>query len=264
MSRILKLGLLIAVTLYPLISFAQKPTSDVEMGTKVPKPTSDVEMSSSAQPIIEAESQVQTGLPAFLVKIQQAQAMLRKNNWEGAQANIQQAKDALDITMVKLEKITTYEEVDLGLKHIELNLREALFALQHHRKADANREIGDAYKTTKALSVSPLLKLTTAKVSIGAANREILNKNYSNAGSLLQRAIDDLNALQGNSTVDQQEINSLKNDIVIAHQQVILGKKISDKNYLNQLYDRASAASSNALYQYYDMWTRTTLPWDQY
>lgn len=243
---------LVLLTLCPALVLAQNSKS-----------SSDVEMGSSTKSLLEVENKIQTGVPGFLDNIQDAQKLLKAGKWEESQAAIQQAQTELNQVADVIKSYSNFQEVDLGLKNIEMNLREANYALQRRRKVDANREIGEAYKTTKALADSPVLKLSAAKVSLGAANQEIINRNYANAGLLLQNAIDSLSALQDNPYINKQEINALKNDIVIAHQQVILGK-MQNKNYMSQIYDRASAATSNSFYQYYDIWTRTNLPWDQY
>jgi len=226
------------------------------------QPRTDVEIVASTKTLIEAESKIQTGVPGFLDDLQEAQKLLRDNKWDESLASVEQAQAEV-LQVLSSLKGYNYQELELGLKNIEQNLREASFALKARRKVEANREIGEAYKLTKALSESPVMKLSAAKVSLGAANQEILNRNYSAAGLLLQRSIDDLTELEKNPNVNQGEIRALKNDIVIAHQQVTLGK-MRDGSYMSKLYDRASAATTNSLYQYYDMWTRTPLPWDQY
>ncbi|HEX5035400.1 MAG TPA: hypothetical protein VFW62_13050, partial [bacterium] len=105
------------------------------------------------------------------------------------------------------------------------------------------------------------LKLTATKVALYNANRDIQNKNYTAAGDSLGRAIDNITAVENDPGVDQKELSSLKSSIVIAHQQIVLGKQ-ADGTYMSKLYQRATAATSNALYQYYDMWTRTAVPWE--
>lgn len=252
-SRWYYLCILTCLSLVPMTSRAQNTSlSAVELGT----PTS------STKSLIEAESKIQTGVPGFLDNLLEAQSLLKKNQWEDSLASIEQAKQEVEGVFGAL-KGYDYQELELSLRNIDQNLREASYALKARRKVEANREIGEAYKLTKALADSPVMKLSAAKVSLGAANQEILNRNYANAGILLQRSIDDLTAVENSPNVDQSAIRSLKSDIVVAHQQLTLGK-MQKPSYMSQLYDRASAATSNSFYQYYDMWTRTNLPWDQY
>ena len=216
----------------------------------------------AASTAIETEAQVQRGLPEFMQGIQAAVDALKKNDWEASQASLASVRKTYANVMDALNKISGDEERELGFRRIGQALDEADYALDARRKKEALDHLAQAYRLTKTLSQSPVLKLTATKVSLYYANQQIQSKNYTAAGDYLGRAVDNITAIENSPGMNQSELRSLKNSIVIAHQQIVLGKQ-ADGGYMNNLYQRATAATSNALYQYYDMWTRTPVPWEQ-
>ncbi len=210
---------------------------------------------------IETEAQVQRGLPEFMQGIQDAVTALKKNDFKGSKAALDPVRQTYADVMSALKKIPGDEERELGFQRIGQALDEANYSIDARRKKEALDELSQAYRLTKTLSQSPVLKLTATKVALYNANQQIQSKNYAAAGDSLGRAIDNITAIENDPGLDQKELRSLKNSIVIAHQQIVLGKK-ADGTYMSHLYQRATAATSNALYQYYDMWTRTAVPWE--
>ncbi|HKY62140.1 MAG TPA: hypothetical protein VJR29_01865 [bacterium] len=242
------------------LSFAILLFIPVSLAWAQPKDKSAVEVGTTPTPG-ESEAQVQRGLPEFMQGIQNAVTALKKNDFEGAQASLAPVRKTYGDVMNTLKKISGDEERELGLQRIGQALDEANYALEARRKKEALDQLTQAYRLTKTLSQSPVLKLTATKVALYNANRDIQNKNYTAAGDSLGRAIDNITAVENDPGVNQQELSSLKSSIVIAHQQIVLGKQ-ADGTYMSKLYQRATAATSNALYQYYDMWTRTAVPWE--
>jgi len=196
--------------------------------------------------------------------LERAANSLKRNDFEDSQAAVAQARKEIAAMQKILADNPEYREVSMSLKKIDLTLEESAMAMQVRQKAKADAELQQATRFTKSLAASPVLKLTATKVSLMLANKDIQGGNYGSAAAWLDRAIDSITALLQNPNVNQQELTALKNDIVIAHQQVILGK-MKDRSYMNKLYDRASAATTNAMYQYYDMWTMNpNTPWSWY
>lgn len=248
MRRILSLTLSLLTITAATSSWAQssKDKSAVEVGPST---------------AIETEAQVQRGLPEFMQGIQDTVSALKKNDWEASQAALGPVRQTYSKVMTALKNIPGDEERELGFQRIGQALDEANYSIDARRKKEALDQLAQAYRLTKTLSQSPVLKLTATKVALYNANQEIQSKNFTAAGDSLGRAIDSITAIEGDPSVDQKELRSLKNSIVIAHQQIILGKK-ADGSYMSNIYQRATAATSNALYQYYDMWTRTAVPWE--
>lgn len=210
---------------------------------------------------IETEASVQRGLPEFMQGIQNAVTALKKNDFAGSKEALDPVRKTYSDVMNALKKISGDEERELGFQRIGQALDEANYAIEARRKKEALEQLAQAYRLTKTLSQSPVLKLTATKVALYNANQQIQSKNFTAAGDSLGRAVDNITAVENDAGVDQKELRSLKNSIVIAHQQIILGKQ-ADGTYMSNLYQRATAATSNALYQYYDMWTRTAVPWE--
>ncbi len=232
-------------------ALAQKPKSDIDYSTTVAKE-------------IQVETQAQQGVPGLVDDIENAIAEAKKNNYDSGGASIAQARKEIGVMLDVLGNNPEYREVQLSLNKIDLVLDEAQMSLMARRAPRAVTQLNQALRFTKTLAASPVLKLTATKVSLRLASRDISGGNYPGAGQWLERAINSLTTLLDNPNVDKKEINSLKNDIIIAHNQVILGK-MERKNYLDGLYDRANAATTNALYQYYDMWTMDpNKPWSWY
>jgi tetratricopeptide (TPR) repeat protein len=227
-------------------------------------PQSDVTMDPSMSKEIEVETQAQEGVPGLFDNIEAAIASVQKNNFAESRASVDQARKEIAAMLEILGKNPEYKEVYLSLEKIDLALQEANMAIESERKPVAVKNLNSALRFAKSLAASPVLKLTATKVSLSLANKEIAGGNFPSAGIWLERAINSLTSLLNNPNINQQEINTLKNDIVIAHQQVMMGK-LKDKSYLGRLYDRASAATTNAMYQYYDMWTMNpNMPWSWY
>lgn len=210
---------------------------------------------------VEVENTVQSGMSRIIDGIKEAGDLVKKNDWEDGDAKLQEVRDFIRQAMDKMKTVAGDEERELSFGKILHYLDEADYAIDQRRKSPALQNLTQAYKMTVALSKSPVLKLVASKVSLYLANQQIEGKNYASAGAFLDRAIDSLTAVQQDPSLNQKEINALKNSIVIAHQQVINGQRY-DGSYMSKLYQRATAATSNALYQYYDMWTRTPVPWE--
>jgi len=233
----------------PLYAQNSNPKSALELNPS----SSDVE--------VEVETTLQNGMNRLIDGIKESGDLLRKNQWDESDAKLKEVRDFLRSAMTKMGGIPEDDERELSFGVILNQLDSANYAINQRRKKEALQNLSQAYQRTVALSKSPVLKLVASKVSLYLANQQIQGKNYASAGAFLDRAIDSLTQIQEDPNLNQKEINSLKNSIVIAHQQVINGKSYNG-SYMSKMYQRATAATSNALYQYYDMWTRTPVPWE--
>ncbi|MFO1462907.1 MAG: hypothetical protein U1F66_03960 [bacterium] len=249
MRRFIPLACLVFLFAAGARAQSTNPKSALELG----KTSTDVEL--------EVESTIQSGMSRLIDGIKESGDLVRKNQWEEGDAKLNEVRDFLKTAIGKMGGISGDEERELSFGKILNYLDEADYAIDMKRKREALNNLANAYKMTVALSKSPVLKLVASKVSLNLANQQIQSKNYASAGAFLDRAIDSLTQVQEDPSLNQKEINALKNSIVIAHQQVINGQRY-DGSYMSKIYQRATAATSNALYQYYDMWTRTPVPWE--
>ncbi|KAB2841822.1 hypothetical protein F9K50_03240 [bacterium] len=250
------------VALSLFLSLAASTAAFAQAQGANPNPKSALELGQTPTDVsVEVESTIQSGMSRIIDGIKEAGDLIKKNDWEDGDAKLQEVRDFIRQAMDKMKSVAGDEERELSFGRILNYLDEANYAVDQRRKSPALQNLTQAYKMTVALSKSPVLKLVASKVSLYLANQQIQDKNYASAGAFLDRAIDSLTQVQQDPNLNQKEINALKNSIVIAHQQVINGQRY-DGSYMSKLYQRATAATSNALYQYYDMWTRTPVPWE--
>lgn len=239
----------------PSAAWAQNSNPNSKSALEVGKDSTSVE--------VEVESTIQNGMNRIIDGIKESGDLIKKNKWEDGDAKLQEVRDFIRQAIDKMGQVPGDEERELSFGKILNYLDEANYAIDQRRKSPALQNLTQAYKMTVALSKSPVLKLVASKVSLYLANQQIQGKNYASAGAFLDRAIDSLTEIQQDPNLNQKEIDSLKNSIVIAHQQIINGQRY-DGSYMSKIYQRATAATSNALYQYYDMWTRTPVPWESW
>jgi len=249
MQRILSLACLIFLFSLAARAQPQNPTSAMELG----KGPNDVEL--------EVENTVQSGMTRLIEGIKESGDLVKKNQWDEGQAKLKDVRDFLRGAVAKMGRIEGDEEREMSFEKILNYLDDADYAIGQKRRKESLNNLANAYRMTVALSKSPILKLVASKVSLYMANQQIQTKNYASAGAFLDRAIDSLTQVQQDPNLNQKEINALKSSIVIAHQQIINGQRYNG-SYMSKIYQRATAATSNALYQYYDMWTRTPVPWE--
>lgn len=250
------------VALSLFLSLAASTAAFAQAQGANPNPKSALELGQTPTDVsVEVESTIQSGMSRIIDGIKEAGDLVKKNDWADGDAKLQEVRDFIRQAMDKMKSVAGDEERELSFGRILNYLDEANYAVDQRRKSPALQNLTQAYKMTVALSKSPVLKLVASKVSLYLANQQIQDKNYASAGAFLDRAIDSLTQVQQDPNLNQKEINALKNSIVIAHQQVINGQRY-DGSYMSKLYQRATAATSNALYQYYDMWTRTPVPWE--
>ncbi len=230
---------------------------------EVPTVRSEVGMEPTMQKYVEVEQQLSQGLPMILEKIQETANMVKKNQFEEARAFGKQAIEEARVDEKIFTKDSHFKEIADYVDKMEDFLTEADNALINKQKSLALKKLSEAYRYTKVISESPVLKLAAAEIALGSASRMIVGRDYKSAGIFLQRAIDNITAVQQDPKVNSQELNALKNEIVITQQQVVLGK-MQDEKRLKNFYPGLAAARVNTLNSYYSIWNRSTMPWEMY
>lgn len=215
------------------------------------------------KPDVALQASVERNLQDLIKTLESTEKLLKQKKHDEAKTQIKKTSQDLQSIIANLDKDPDYKEITLYIKRVDLSLQDVLGALDAGRESIAKNELNNALNKLRLLQSSPVLKLSVTRHAIQLANRDILSKNYSSAGIFLQQAIDVLSQLEASSKIDLKEVKSLKSDIVVAHQQVILGKAGEQKD-LNQLYQRANVTTTDIFYQYYDMWTMTPTPWNKY
>ncbi len=212
---------------------------------------------------VEVETQMEQGLPTLLDHIKNSGALLKNNETSQSLVALDMAKQEI----LRGEKILSddpqYREIQIQADKIEESLQKAEDLIKANKKSQALQQLTQAYRLGQALSKSPVLKLAATEIALGNASQQIQGKNYRGAGLFLQQAIDNITSIQNDPTVNVGELNKLKNDIVIVQQQVVLGQ-LQDEKRLKRFYPGLAAARVNALNSYYDVWSRSEMPWDQW
>jgi hypothetical protein len=84
--------------------------------------------------------------------------------------------------------------------------------------------------------------------------------DYQNAALYLEQAVNYITEIQSAGPVNIPELSQLKSDIIVTHQQVVLGK-LQDEKALGRFVPGLEAARYNTINSYYDIWSRSDEPW---
>ncbi len=224
---------------------------------------SEIGVKLNDQQFSQVETQLEQGIPSILEQIKNIGDQVKLGNWEQAKQLLDQAKkDGQQVKRV-LEQGPQYDEIESYVDKIREAMALTEQALGARQKKPALQNLAQAYKWAKAISESPVLKLTATEIALGQASQQILQRDYNAAGLFLQKAVDSISEVQQDPRVNSAELNKLKNDIILTQQQVVLGK-LQDEKRLNRFVPGLAAARVNALNTYYTVWDRSNMPWDQY
>lgn len=215
------------------------------------------------QKYIEIEHQLGQGLPLILEKIKGTADLVKKNQFQEGRDFLAQAIKEARLDEKVLSKDSHYKEIADYVDSMEDFLTKADEAMEKRQKQTALNNLAKAYNYTKVISGSPVLKLAATEIALGSASRMIEQKDFRSAGLFLQRAIDLITAVQQDPRVQGQELNQLKNEIIITQQQVTMGQ-LQDEKRLKRFYPGLAAARVNTLNSYYSIWNRNDQPWEMY
>ncbi len=225
--------------------------------------SSEIGVNLNDQQFSQVETQLEQGIPNILEQIKNIGDQVKAGNWDQAKVLLEQAKkDGQQVKRV-LEQGPQYDEIESYVDKIREAMALTDQAIISRQKRPALQNLAQAYKWAKAISESPVLKLTATEVALGQASQQILQRDYNAAGLFLQKAVDSISEVQQDPKVNSAELNKLKNDIILTQQQVVLGK-LQDEKRLNRFVPGLAAARVNALNTYYTVWDRSNMPWDQY
>ena len=224
---------------------------------------SDVGMEPTQKKYVEVEQQLSEGLPLILEKIKETANMVEKDQFDEARTYLRQAIQEARSDEKIFTKDSHFKEISNYVDKMEDFLTEADKAMGNRQKSIALKNLSQAYKYTKSISESPILKLAAAEIDLGSASRMISGRDYKSAGMFLQRAIDSITEVQQDPRVNSTELATLKNDIIVTQQQVVLGK-MQDEKRLQRFYPGLAAARVNTFNSYYSIWNRNDMPWEMY
>jgi hypothetical protein len=248
----------LAVGLFSLPVLSQGSDTDKTQNMKT-----DVGVGVTMQKYTEIESQLEQGMPMILEKIQETANLVKQNKFEEGRQYLRTAmKEARSDERI-FTKDSPYKEIADYVDKMEDTLTLADGAMEKRQKKVALEQLAKAYRMTKVISESPVLKIVASEVALNQADRLIMGKDYESAGIFLQRAIDNITEAQKDPRMNTPELNKIKNGIIVTQQQVVLGK-LQDEKRLKYIYPGLAAARVNTLNTYYDIWTRSNVPWEMY
>jgi hypothetical protein len=220
-------------------------------------------MGLTMQKYTEIEAQLEQGMPMILEKIQETAALVKQNKFAEGRDLLRKAVEEARADEQIFTKESHYKEIANYIDKMEDALTQADQAMEKKQKKVALDQLARAYRMTKVIAESPVLKMVASEIALGQADRMIMNKDYDSAGIFLQRAVDNITQIQQDPRMNTQDLNKLKNDIIITQQQVVLGK-MNDEKRLKNFYPGLAAARVNTLNTYYDVWNRSNVPWEMY
>ena len=224
---------------------------------------SDIGVGVTMQKYTEIQSQLEQGMPMILERIQDTANLVKQNKFQEGRDYLANALKEARTDEKIFTKDSSYTEIADYVDKMEDSLTLADQAMANHQKKVALNQLAKAYRMTKVISESPILKIVAADVALSQADRLVLSKDYQSAGIFLQRAVDNITEAEKDPRMNTAELNKLKNNIIITQQQVVLGQ-MKDERSIRNFRPGLAAAKVNTLNTYYDIWTRSDVPWMMY
>src|SRR5262245_25021502 len=152
----------------------------------------------------------------------------------------------------KLKEDPNFDPIKSSLEQIRTSLSQMDEALARKDLRSARDSLRRALTTAKVLEKSPLLQITLAEIDLDQASRRVNQKDFAGSAAYLEKSLSRLQGLkiEGNPKI-QSELDGLKNEIVIVHQQTIMGKRQDDLSN-RSIWKRMQQAQVESLSHYYD------------
>lgn len=223
----------------------------------------EVGVGTTMQKYLEIQSQLDQGMPLILERIKETANLVKQNKFKEGREYLRTAVQEARGDEKIFTKESQYKEISDYVDKMEDALTRADQAMEKRQKKTALGQLAKAYRMTKVIAESPVLKIVASEIALGEADRMIMNRDYHSAGIFLQKAIDNITQVQQDPRLNTQNLNKIKNDIIVTQQQVVLGK-MKDEKRLKNFYPGLAAARVNTLNSYYDIWNRNDAPWEMY
>jgi len=223
---------------------------------------SDITSGNPYQYYSDIDQALTTKLPDFQ---QQLEGVIKDFNKGKTPETLEWLKTTIakgDAFIDRVRPDSNFDQLETSFDQIKNALVQAEAALQKKNYAAAKKALQRADVLTKVLLESPMLKMTQASIDLDQAGQRINNKDYIAAGMFLDHALDNLQGINIEKNPKlAAELDGIKNQIVITHQQVILGKYKADQDS-RSIWKQMRQAQVESWSHYYDMWSNTYRPWD--
>ncbi len=243
---------LVTLFLIPQLAVAQSYETDISLNPEVKN-------------LVEIETNLNKRLEKLVRNLQNLANMTEKGDYLQARRLLLEMKKNIDHAERAVANQKSLTSLKKFLKSLENDLRTTNRALMKSNKKKALDALTDAYRRAQALkdADSPVFKLTSAEIALNQASQLISGKDYQNAALYLEQAINYITEIQTSGPINTQQLNQLKSDIIVTHQQVVLGK-LEDEKALGRFVPGLEAARYNTIHSYYDIWSRSDEPWRRY
>jgi hypothetical protein len=222
----------------------------------------EIEAGTSQKRYQELETDLNQRLPDLKEQCESILKELSRKKIAPSLESVQNKITDLDSIITRLRKDPNFEAVVESLTQIRSSLSRAADSLERKNLSQAKIALKKSVIYTKVLLESPVLKMTQAEIDMDAASQRIHFGDYTSSGNYLDKAVANIGSMQieGNPAL-QNELDRIKSDIVILHQQTILGKA-KEEAASRSIWKRMHQAQVESLSHYYDMWSRSYHPWE--
>ena len=224
--------------------------------------TSDIQTGNPYQYYSDINQVLSDKLPAFKEELE---AMIKDFSKGKAPETLQWVREKIangDASIDRIRPDPNFDQIEDAWDKIKSGLTQAEAALQRKNYGAAKKALQRTDIMAKVLLESPVLKMTQAEIDLDQASQHLNNKDYIAAGMFLDQALTHIQGIniEKNPKLGSQ-LDGIKNQIVIAHQQVILGKYKADSDN-RSIWRQMRQAQTASWSHYYDMWSNTYRPWD--
>lgn len=225
-------------------------------------PQADIQMTNPYSLYLDLNKAFLENLPQFQ---QQLESILKDFNKGKAPETLQWVKGVLNNLDVLIDKIRpdpNFDQIEASFDKMKATLRQAEAALQKKNIAAAKKALQRADIMAKVFVESPVMKMTQAQIDLDQASRQIAQKDYVAAGMFINQALEHIQGINAdNNPKLASALGSIKSDLVILHQQAIIGKA-QDESKGRSIWQHMQQTQANSMSYYYDMWSSTYHPWD--
>ncbi len=225
--------------------------------------SSQLEVGDSYDRYRTLETTLSSTLPDLKAACENLLKDLKDGTIESSLDSVKTQREALENLEAKLKQDESFNIIEDSLERIQGALGRAENALEKKKIAMAKLALQKTVLYTKILLESPVLKMTQTQIDLQEASIRIRNKDYNASAAYINSALGRIGGMQieGDPAL-QQQMNQIKSDLALLHQQTILGQA-QEEEAAHSIWKRMQDAQWNSMGNYYNLWSQTYHPWDQ-
>jgi len=225
--------------------------------------SSQLEVGDSYDRYRTLETTLSSTLPDLKAACENMLKDLKDGTIESSLDSVKAQRDTLEALETKLKQDESFSIIEDSLERIQGALGRAENALEKRKLSMAKMALQKTVLYTKILLESPVLKMTQTQIDLNEASVRIRNKDYNASAAYINSALGRIAGIQiEGDPVLQQQMNNIKTDLALLHQQTILGQA-QEEEAAHSIWKRMQDAQWNSMGNYYNLWSQTYHPWDQ-